>query len=158
MNSGTDTVVDNGSRAALTKDRERLLALSSGRRVEVVEGEAFDTLFIHARGGQCVLAIRVTDEGPILSFQAAALDIACDELAIRTKRSASITAGGGIDLRANDDVTIAGERVRLNSDDPPMPISWEESLARRAAREDRAHDLAEATRIEPFVWVGPSAD
>ena len=36
-------------------------------------------------------------------------------------------------LRANDDVAINGERVRLNSDDPPMPLTWEEFRARQAA-------------------------
>jgi hypothetical protein len=39
---------------------------------------------------------------------------------------------GGMVLRANDDVAITGERVRLNSDDPPMPLTWEEHRARRA--------------------------
>jgi len=39
---------------------------------------------------------------------------------------------GGISLRANDDVDVVGERVRLNSDDPPMPVSWEEHRARHA--------------------------
>jgi hypothetical protein len=40
---------------------------------------------------------------------------------------------GGIDLRANDDVRIQGERVMLNSDDPPMPLTWDEYRARQAA-------------------------
>ena len=39
---------------------------------------------------------------------------------------------GGISMRANDDVDIVGERVRLNSDDPPMPRTWEEHRARHA--------------------------
>jgi hypothetical protein len=38
---------------------------------------------------------------------------------------------GGMVLSANDDVAITGERVRLNSDDPPMPLTWEEHRARR---------------------------
>lgn len=39
---------------------------------------------------------------------------------------------GGVTVKANDDVAITGERVRLNSDDPPMPLTWEEHRARRA--------------------------
>lgn len=39
---------------------------------------------------------------------------------------------GGISLRANDDVDVIGERVRLNSEDPPMPQSWEEHRSRHA--------------------------
>lgn len=34
---------------------------------------------------------------------------------------------GGMWLHANDDVDVRGERVRLNSDDPPMPIDYDES-------------------------------
>lgn len=41
-------------------------------------------------------------------------------------------APGGVTIQANDDVAITGERVRLNSDDPPMPLTWEEHRARRA--------------------------
>lgn len=41
---------------------------------------------------------------------------------------------GGVAIAANDDVDIKGERVRLNSEDPPMPLSWEEYRARQAAR------------------------
>lgn len=44
---------------------------------------------------------------------------------------------GGMVLRANDDVAITGERVRLNSDDPPMPLTWEEHRARRALAADK---------------------
>ncbi|MFO0587848.1 MAG: hypothetical protein U0441_09930 [Polyangiaceae bacterium] len=43
---------------------------------------------------------------------------------------------GGISMRANDDVDIVGERVRLNSDDPPMPRTWEEHRARHALPAD----------------------
>lgn len=44
---------------------------------------------------------------------------------------------GGIELRANDDVRVTGERVLLNSDDPPMPLSWEEYEARQREREGK---------------------
>ena len=44
---------------------------------------------------------------------------------------------GGIELRANDDVRVTGERVLLNSDDPPMPLTWEEYEARRNEREGK---------------------
>ena len=47
------------------------------------------------------------------------------------------TRPGGIELRANDDVRVTGERVLLNSDDPPMPLTWEEYEARRREREGK---------------------
>jgi hypothetical protein len=45
-------------------------------------------------------------------------------------RSIGIDAApGGVSIVANDDVDVKGERVRLNSEDPPMPLSWEEFQA-----------------------------
>lgn len=45
-------------------------------------------------------------------------------------RSVGIDAApGGVSITANDDVDVKGERVRLNSEDPPMPLSWEEFQA-----------------------------
>lgn len=43
---------------------------------------------------------------------------------------------GGMWLRANDDVDIQGERVRLNCDDPPMPLEWDRVAALARARDD----------------------
>jgi hypothetical protein len=174
------------------------LPLASGRRVEVVEGREADTIVVRAPSGECVLSIRVTDAGPVLSFRAAALELAagslalgCDDLRIVARQSAAIEVGGdlrervggsvhrdaagtsttsarevalqaspgGVVVDANDDVTIRGERVRLNSDDPPMPLSWDEARERAASRRTH-HELggpvAGAARIaEHAVWVGP---
>jgi hypothetical protein len=54
---------------------------------------------------------------------------------------------GGVDIKGNDDVSLKGERVRLNSDDPPMPLTWEEHRARRARK------LAEANEKRPEAPV-----
>lgn len=51
---------------------------------------------------------------------------------VRAGEIESTAHPGGISLRANDDVDIVGERVRLNSDDPPMPQTWEEHRSRHA--------------------------
>jgi len=40
---------------------------------------------------------------------------------------------GGVTVQANDDVDVRGERVRLNCDDPPMPLTWEELRERQRA-------------------------
>lgn len=37
---------------------------------------------------------------------------------------------GTVTIRANDDVDLKGERIRLNCDPAPMPLSWEDFLAR----------------------------
>jgi hypothetical protein len=52
-------------------------------------------------------------------------------------------APGGIVINANDDVAITGERVKLNSDDPPMPLTWDEHRARQAARLAKPNDRPE---------------
>ncbi len=66
---------------------------------------------------------------------------------IERAREVSIEAApGGVVVKANDDVSITGERVRLNSDDPPMPLTWEEHHARqarkRAVAAERPHEIA----------------
>jgi hypothetical protein len=55
---------------------------------------------------------------------------------------------GGIDLRANDDIRVTGERVLLNSDDPPMPLTWEEYEARRLQREGSAVGPGTLVKVE----------
>jgi hypothetical protein len=48
-------------------------------------------------------------------------------------RAVAITASpGGIGLEATGDVSLDGERIRLNSEDPPMPLTWDEHRARQA--------------------------
>ena len=55
---------------------------------------------------------------------------------------------GGIELRANDDVRVTGERVMLNSDDPPMPLTWEEYEARRVDRESKLLGAGDLVEVE----------
>lgn len=55
---------------------------------------------------------------------------------------------GGIELRANDDVRVTGERVLLNSDDPPMPLTWEEYEARRRERESKQIGSGGLVKVE----------
>ena len=52
-------------------------------------------------------------------------------LDVRARRVAATATAGDAVIRAADDVAITGERVRLNSDDPPMPLSMAEFEARR---------------------------
>ncbi len=151
------------------------VTLPSGRRMEAeLDASGADVLRIRAHDGQCVLTVRITDEGPVLSFSGAALqldarrlDIAVDDLRVRVAGGAAVAIGGdfeshvagrashrvegalstaaqsmaltakpgGISLEANDDVALKGERVLLNSDDPPMPLSMAEYRARRRAAE-----------------------
>jgi hypothetical protein len=149
------------------------LTLPSGRSIEATSEGGEETVRILASSGACVLTVRLTDEGPVLRFEGASLELAatrklelsCEELSVRASGGAAIHVGGdldervqgsarrsvrgaatttarsvdleaspgGIELRANDDVRVQGERVLLNSDDPPMPLTWDEYRARQAS-------------------------
>ena len=52
-------------------------------------------------------------------------------------------APGGVIIKANDDVAITGERVKLNSDEPPMPLTWDEHRARQTTRLAKPNDRPE---------------
>jgi hypothetical protein len=171
--SDTDEPRPAGAEIVAAATTSTSVTLPSGRRLEAeLDAGGADLLRIRARDGQCVLTVRITDEGPVLSFSGAAieldarrLDIACDDLRLRVAGGAEIAVGGdveshvagrashriegdlrtaahsmalaahpgGITIDANDDVALKGERVLLNSDDPPMPLSMAEYRARRAA-------------------------
>lgn len=152
--------------------RPSVVRLGSGRSVVVTEGGGEERLEVRAATGEIVIAVRLTDEGPVFTMSGASIEIAAakqlslraESVRVQAKADVSIEAGGdlhervlgaavreiggldrtkaaemevevhpgGISLRANDDVDIVGERVRLNSDDPPMPESWEAHRARHA--------------------------
>ncbi len=127
-------------------DKEgQTLVLASGRVLETANRGDADVLRVRSKAGALVLTIHLTDEGPVVRVEGGALEISsanklsldCEELHVRASRGATLEVGGrlearagAIDLRANDDVSLHGERVMLNSDDPPMPLSWEEYEAR----------------------------
>jgi hypothetical protein len=133
---------------------EHVVELASGRRIEAAEIEGGELVRIRAKDGACVLTVELTDAGPILRFEGAALeivaprslDIACGALRIEATEGATIAGKqveieakrGGVTVRATDDVRVDGERVLLNSTDPPMPLSWDEYLRRQKEREGEA--------------------
>jgi hypothetical protein len=173
-----------------------VLALASGRSIEVTEGGAEERIQLRSTSGEVMLTVRLTDEGPVLSLSGASLEIAaskslalsCETLHIKAARDALIEVGGslrervegsvtretagastvsgrevkleafpgGIVLKANDDVAINGERVLLNSDDRPMPRTWEEHRARRAlgATRQDSEEAIPAASLEAIsrVW------
>jgi hypothetical protein len=130
--------------------REQIVQLSSGRQIEAAEIEGGAELVrIRGKDGGVVLSVELTDRGPILRFEGAALelvaprslDIACGELNIEAREGARISGKkveiearqGTATVRANDDVRVEGERVLLNSSDPPLPVSWDEFNERQRA-------------------------
>src|SRR5262245_7169691 len=145
MSEGRDDPPGPGGAMAL-----RRMDLASGRTVEVEAGAGADLLRIRGKDGACVLVVELTDAGPVLRFEGAALelvaprslDVKCGALHIEATESAHIAArsveieakAGGVAVRANDDVRLNGERVMLNSTGAPIPLTWEEYLARQRER------------------------
>jgi hypothetical protein len=183
--SADDPTPPDPASAIVPHSAATAVTLPSGRRLEAeLDPSGADVLRIRARDGQCVLTVRITDEGPVLSFSGATielearrLDVACDDLRLRVGGGAAIDIGGdvnariagratqeiqgdlrtaarsmalqartgGMTLDANDDVALKGERVLLNSDDPPMPLSMKEYRARHLA----------AAHSEPMALAPP---
>lgn len=129
------------------------LPLPSGHVIEVQARAEGERLQIRAGSGEIVVTVELTARGPVLRLAAAALEVStgdlsveCDRLRLRARGGAALEIGGkaaisaaevaveartgGLALTANDDVDVKGERVRLNSEDPPMPLTWEEHAAR----------------------------
>lgn len=119
-----DESPDAGTSAVETIDEPSVssaIVLTSGRSVEVGVESGGDLLRVRARGGEVVLSVLLTDQGPVLRFAAADLDIqasgrvsiACETFKVQAKTDVHIEAGGGITERAAGDVVrVAGGRTR----------------------------------------------
>ncbi len=174
---GSDVGIQRVTLPAITPDavlsqRPSVLRLASGRSIFVTENAGEERLEVRGVGGDLVVAVRLTDAGPVFTMSGASIEIAAtkklslrgETVELAASGDVAIEAGGdlhqraagaafreiggldrtkahemevevhpgGISLRANDDVDIVGERVRLNSDDPPMPETWAEHRARHA--------------------------
>lgn len=130
---------DDGDRAAKSR-----LALASGREIEVSTADEGDWLTVRSREGACVLTVLLTDAGPVLRFEGAALQVAatksveisCEDFRVKARNELSLAGRavdvrahlGGVTVRADDDVAIDGERVLLNTSDGPEQLSWDEFL------------------------------
>ncbi len=110
----------------------RELALASGRSVVCRSApDASDQVTLRGAGGEVLLEVLLTPAGPVLRFHAAQVELNCQgsfslrcgQFRVETEGDIVQRAGGemqleaargNIDVRANDDVNLNGERVRLN--------------------------------------------
>jgi hypothetical protein len=115
------------------------LELPSGRSIECHDAPAGGELVtIRNPAGRVELEVRLTEAGPVLLFDAAQLELRatgriradCESLEIVTAGDAALRVGGELStsarttdiastrgdvrIRANDDVRLNGERVKLN--------------------------------------------
>lgn len=131
----------------MSAERPDRLTLASGGSVTVEPNDGGEVLTVHSREGACVLSILLTDAGPVLRFEAVALhvvttksfDVECESFRVHARdqvnvegRSVGVRANlGSVTVQADDDVSIDGERVLLNSADRPQQLSWDEFLGER---------------------------
>lgn len=117
----------------------RELELASGRSVVCrSSAESRDEVTIRGPAGEVLLEVVLTPAGPVLRFHAAQMQIdcqgsfhvRCENFEVETTGDIVQQAGGtlraesnemslearrgNVDVRANDDVNLNGERVRLN--------------------------------------------
>jgi uncharacterized protein (DUF2345 family) len=78
---------------------------------------------IRGSGGEVLLDVVLTPAGPVLRFHAAQVQldcsgtfqVRCESFDVQAAGDITLEAQrGNVDVRANDDVNLNGERVRLN--------------------------------------------
>jgi hypothetical protein len=133
--------------------------LSGGRVLSVqLDATGSDRITVRSPSGQLELSVEIGPDGPRLRVEAVDIDLVasrrlslqCSELDIAVSGDAKLAAEktmtlvgqdvhvgaprGEITLHANDDVDVRGERVRLNCEDQPMPVDWDEFRLRQGER------------------------
>lgn len=120
---------------------DKLVQLPSGRALQIeVDSGAQERITVRGRGGGVEISIRLTDEGPRLLVDAADLELRasgsialrCDRFDVQARVAAAISAPdtlveatiGDLELRANDNVALEGEQIRMNCDRPDEPPDW----------------------------------
>lgn len=130
--------------------------LSSGRRVELEAGREVDRLVIRARNGEVVLRIAVGNEGPVLSFASATIDLeatrrlrlASEEIELEAKGDLRETIGGTHHTRVAGDSRLEAARVELQANDGSVAVRAREGIALDAEHIGLNDDPMPA----PFAW------
>ena len=96
--------------------------LSSGREV-VLQGSAHDRLVVRSPSGQVELSVRFTEQGPVLSFSGAAIDLVspgavtldCGSLRVRSRDGIALETSGDIVQNAKGALRGEADDVSLRS-------------------------------------------
>jgi uncharacterized protein (DUF2345 family) len=122
--------VINLERSEEETSTKKSLQLDSGRQVLVHSDEKAEILEIVERGGEVVMAVRLTDEGPIVSVQGARLELkstesialeaknieikAEEEAVVKSKGKLEIGSTKKMDINSKDDIRVVGKMIHLN--------------------------------------------
>jgi uncharacterized protein (DUF2345 family) len=112
------------------QSKQRDLQLDSGRQILVHSDEKGELLEIVERGGEVVMAVRLTEEGPIVSVQGARLELKSTEsialeakkVTIKAEKEAVVKSEGSLDIgsskkmgiKSGDDIRVVGKMIYLN--------------------------------------------
>jgi hypothetical protein len=163
-----ETVLAEAPRPALEEVEAPLesgqITLTSGRRYELEAGGEKDRLTIRSRGGAVILRIEVTDDGPVLSFSSAAVELTstrrlhlrADEIAIEATRDLTLAVGGALTETVGGDHHLrVGGAERVEAAAIELQAS-KESVAVRAMGKitlDGEHiGLNDDPAPQPFPW------
>ena len=122
--------VINLERSEAEQSAKKSLQLDSGRQILLHSDEKEEIIEIVERGGEMVMMVRLTDKGPIVSVQAAQLELKSTEtisldakkVRIKAKEEASIESEGklkiesskNMDVTSEDDIRVVGKMIHLN--------------------------------------------
>jgi hypothetical protein len=130
--------------------------LSSGRRVDLEAGPDVDRLVVRTRDGQIVLRIAVGDDGPVLSFSSATLDLeatkslrlAAQDIHVEARGDLRETVGGTHHTRVAGEERLEAARVELQANKASVAVR-----ARERITLDAEHiGLNDEPLPAPFVW------
>ena len=99
-----------------------LSTLPSGRILRLPQGGRGELLEIRSPTGTVELTVRLTEDGPVLVFDAAKLDlrsigdvqVACETFAVRAREGIEMHTQGEVRVRGDKDVHVDGDNVLLN--------------------------------------------
>jgi hypothetical protein len=122
--------VINLERSEEEKSTKKSLQLDSGRQVLVHSDEKGELLEILERGGEAVVTVRLTDEGPVVTVQGAHLELkstdtialdarkvrikAQEEASIESEGTLKIESSKNMDVTSEDDIRVVGKMIHLN--------------------------------------------
>ena len=122
---GVDTAEEGMSRLIASVDLDPIQArhtFASGREV-VLHGSSQDRLVVRGPTGQVELSVRFTEEGPVLSFSGAAIDLVspgavnldCGSLRVRARDGIALEASGDIVQNAKGALRAEADDVSVRS-------------------------------------------
>ena len=122
--------VINLERSEAEQSTKKSLQLDSGRQVLVHTDEKEEILEIVERGGEMLITVRLTDEGPIVRVQGAHLELKSAEtisldakkVSIKAQEEASLESEGtlkiesskNMDVTSEEDIRVVGKMIHLN--------------------------------------------